>query len=207
MTDSFYKTAISIAKDYTQSTSHGIDCLSIHIDKTNLIRVITLLKDHLDLQLKQLVDIVAVDYPQKAQRFEIHYLLLSHTKNKRLRVKVLIEDGETIPSLCPVFYNANWYEREVWDLYGITFDGHPRLERLLSDYEFEGHPLRKDFPLTGYVQATYNKADQKVEMEPVNLDQDYRSFDFLSPWEGLTESDNIPPALPGDEKATKIKAS
>jgi len=137
----------------------------------------------------------AVDYPERKQRFEVVYQLLSLTFNRRIRLKILIEDNATVPSVISIFSAANWYEREVWDMYGISFDDHPDLRRLLTDYGFYGHPLRKDFPLTGFVELRYDPEEQRVGYGAVDLAQEYRSFDFTSPWEGasqiLNDSRNI----------------
>ena len=146
-----------------------------------------------NLNFNMLLDITAVDYPQRAKRFEIIYNLLSLKNHLRIRIKIFVNDNEIIPSISKLFKSANWYEREVWDMYGISFKGNNDLRRILTDYGFEGHPLRKDFPLTGFVELRYDKNKKKVSYSKVKLTQDYRNFDFLSPWEGST--------LPGDEKA------
>ena len=146
-----------------------------------------------NLNFNMLLDITAVDYPQRAKRFEIIYNLLSLKNHLRIRIKIFVNDNEIIPSISKLFKSANWYEREVWDMYGISFKGNNDLRRLLTDYGFEGHPLRKDFPLTGFVELRYDENKKKVSYSKVKLTQDYRNFDFLSPWEGST--------LPGDEKA------
>ena len=142
-----------------------------------------------------LLDITAVDYPKRAKRFEVVYILISLKNHLRIRVKVFINDSEIIPSISKLYKCARWYEREVWDMYGISFKGNNDLRRLLTDYGFEGHPLRKDFPLTGFVELRYDETKKKVTYSKVKLTQDYRNFDFLSPWEGGI--------LPGDEKAKK----
>ena len=146
-----------------------------------------------NLNFNMLLDITAVDYPQRAKRFEIIYNLLSLKNHLRIRIKIFVNDNEIIPSISKLFKSANWYEREVWDMYGISFKGNNDLRRILTDYGFEGHPLRKDFPLTGFVELRYDDNKKKVSYSKVKLTQDYRNFDFLSPWEGST--------LPGDEKA------
>ncbi|MBK47474.1 MAG: NADH-quinone oxidoreductase subunit C [Pelagibacteraceae bacterium] len=146
-----------------------------------------------NLNFNMLLDITAVDYPQRAKRFEIIYNLLSLKNHLRIRIKIFVNDNEIIPSISKLFKSANWYEREVWDMYGISFKGNNDLRRILTDYGFEGHPLRKDFPLTGFVELRYDENKKKVSYSKVKLTQDYRNFDFLSPWEGST--------LPGDEKA------
>ena len=138
---------------------------------------------------------VAVDYPEREERFSVVYHLLSVSQNQRIRVKVTTNEDTPVPSVSGVYSSAGWFERETWDLYGIFFSDHPDLRRLLTDYGFDGHPLRKDFPLTGYVEVRYDDAKKRVVYEPVSLTQDFRSFDFMSPWEGMTT------VLPGDEKA------
>ena len=155
-------------------------CLS---DVENLIENISQLKKHPELKFKQLVDILAVDYPSKEKRFEVVYLLLSHEKNLRISVKVRVRDDEKIFTLTNIFPSANWLEREVFDMNGIIFQNHPDLRRILTDYEFEGFPLRKDFPLTGYKEVRYDPEKKKVTYEPVKLQQAYRDFDFKSPWQ------------------------
>jgi len=173
--------------------------LSITISKDVLVKVFTFLRDAADLHFQQLTDLTAVDYPSRTPRFEVVYHLLSIENNQRLRVKVGVEADETLPSITGLFTCANWLEREVWDMFGIQFTGHPDLRRILTDYGFEGHPLRKDFPLTGYVEVRYDTEQKRVLYEPVKLQQDFRTFDFVSPWEGMV------PKLPGDEKASEIE--
>ena len=164
-----------------------------------IVAFLTYLRDDPNCLFRVLLDICGVDYPDKIKRFEIVYQLQSLRLNQRIRVKVLCEKEEIIPSVSGVFSSANWYERETWDLYGIMFSDHPDLRRLLTDYGFDGHPLRKDFPLTGNVEVRYDEEQKRVVYEPVKLTQAFRSFDFMSPWEG---TDYI---LPGDEKADEIK--
>ena len=163
-----------------QMQNDNLICLS---DVENLIENISQLKKHPDLKFKQLVDILAVDYPNKEKRFEVIYLLLSHEKNLRISVKVRVRDDEKIFTLTNIFPSANWLEREVFDMNGIVFQNHPDLRRILTDYEFEGFPLRKDFPLTGYKEVRYDPEKKKVTYEPVKLQQAYRDFDFKSPWQ------------------------
>ena len=139
--------------------------------------------NHTTFPFDQLIDITAIDYPEKLTRFEVVYLLLSTVTNKRLTVKICVKEGELVQSCFNIYKSANWSEREIWDMFGIFFSGHPDLRRLLTDYGFEGHPLRKDFPLTGRVQVKYDTEQNRVLYEPVNLIQEYRDFDFLSPWE------------------------
>jgi len=161
----------------------------------NVARLLFFLRDSSKLSYKQLVDITAVDYPSRAERFEIIYQLLSLSFNSRITVKVSSDAEKPVPSVVKVFTNANWFEREVWDMYGIKFKDHPDLRRILTDYGFEGHPQRKDFPLTGYVEVEYDEEKKRVVYKPVHLHQEFRNFDYLSPWEG---TDYV---LPGDEKA------
>jgi len=159
----------------------------------NICNLFDKLKKIDDLNFEMLLDITAVDYPQRSKRFELVYNLLSLKNHLRLRVKIFLNDNEIVPSISKLYKSASWYEREVWDMYGISFSGNNDLRRILTDYGFEGHPLRKDFPLTGFVELRYDEAKKKVVYSKVKLTQDYRNFDFLSPWEGGT--------LPGDEKA------
>ena len=151
----------------------------------DLLYVLKTVRDDPILQFKQLSDLTAVDYPDQAERFEVIYQMLSITLNARLRIITTVADGAILPTAIDLFASANWAEREVWDMFGIFFSGHPDLRRLLTDYGFEGHPLRKDFPLTGYVEVRYNDTERRVVYEPVKLTQEYRDFDFLSPWEGM----------------------
>jgi NADH-quinone oxidoreductase subunit C len=162
-----------------------------------IVRVMTFLRDDEKCQFKMLVDICGVDYPDRGERFEVVYNLLSLKHNRRLRVKVAGSEDAPVPSISNVFSTAGWFEREAWDLYGVYFGDHPDLRRLLTDYGFEGHPLRKDFPLTGYVEVRYDDEQKRVVYEPVKLTQEFRTFDFVSPWEGMERP------LPGDEKAEK----
>jgi NADH-quinone oxidoreductase subunit C len=171
------------------------DCWCVHVYPNSITRVLTVLRDTSSLQFRQLIDITAVDYPQRAERFDVVYHLLSHATNQRIRIKFSISEKTPIPSIVSVFPNACWYEREVYDLFGIDFTHHPDLRRILTDYNFEGHPLRKDFPVFGEVQVRYDETQGSVIQEPVHLKQEYRSFDFLSPWTG-TQIEK----LPGDEK-------
>jgi len=167
----------------------------LHVARDQLVPVLTQLRDDKRLLFKLLVDVTAVDYPDRPERFEVVYHLLSLKHNRRIRVKVATDEEIPVPSVVSVFSAAGWYEREVWDMFGVAFDGNPDLRRLLTDYGFDGHPLRKDFPLTGYVEVRYDEEQKRVVYEPVKLKQEFRSFDFVSPWEGMT------PTLPGDEKA------
>ena len=158
--------------------------LFIDVDVENLISVILFLKTNEKCKFRQLIDITAVDYPQREKRFKLVYLLLSHENNLRIIINIDIKDKAIIPSITKIFPSANWMEREVFDMYGISFKDHPDLRRILTDYGFKGYPLRKDFPLTGHTEVRYSEETKKVISEPVKLDQEYRDFDFESPWEG-----------------------
>ena len=171
------------------------DELVVRARPSGLIRLLTFLRDDSNCQFKVLTDISGVDYPQREQRFDVVYNLLSLNQNQRMKVKVATDEDTPVPTATGVFSSAGWYEREIWDLYGVFFSDHPDLRRILTDYGFEGHPMRKDFPLTGRVEVRYDEEQKRVVYDPVRLTQDFRSFDFLSPWEGMTR------ALPGDEKA------
>jgi NADH-quinone oxidoreductase subunit C len=168
--------------------------LIVHAKRDNIVQVITALRDDPKCQFTLFIDVTAVDYPERPERFELVYHLLSMNLNLRVRVKVPVAEGVPVPTITGVHICADWFEREVWDMFGIYFSDHPDLRRILTDYGFDGHPLRKDFPLTGYVEMRYDEAQKRVIYEPVKLAQDFRSFDFLSPWEGIIK-------LPGDEKA------
>ena len=157
-------------------------CININIE--DIISTILFLKTNEKCKFKQLIDITAVDYPQKEKRFKIIYLLLSHENNLRIVINALIDEKETVPSITKIFPSSNWMEREIFDMYGVTFKDHPDLRRILTDYGFKGYPLRKDFPLTGHTEVRYDEETKKVVSEPVKLDQEYRNFDFESPWEG-----------------------
>jgi len=161
-----------------------------------IVEVLTQLRDGADTRFQQLIDLCGVDYPDRAQRFEVVYHLLSLVKNHRIRVKVSTDEDTPVPSIASVYPVADWFEREAFDMYGIFFEGHPDLRRILTDYGFHGHPLRKDFPMTGYVEVRYDDELKRVVYEPVKI-AEFRQFDFLSPWEGAHY------ALPGDEKAGK----
>ena len=156
----------------------------LETDKDDFIDVSLFLKTNNETKFRQLIDITVVDYPERNQRFDVVYLFLSHEFNQRLVLKYLISENEVIPSLTSLFPSANWMEREVFDMYGVSFKDHPDLRRILTDYGFKGHPLRKDFPLTGFNEVRYSEKDKKVIYEPVKLEQNYRNFDFESPWEG-----------------------
>ena len=158
--------------------------LIIEIEKDDLIDVTLFLKTNKNTKFRQLIDITVVDYPERTQRFKIVYLFLSHEFNQRIILNYFINENELIASLTSIFPAANWMEREVFDMYGVNFKDHPDLRRILTDYGFKGHPLRKDFPLTGHSEVRYNEAEKKVISEPVKLEQNYRNFDYESPWEG-----------------------
>ena len=158
--------------------------LYIEIDREDLINVTLFLKTDKDTKFRQLIDITAVDYPEQSQRFKIVYLFLSHEFNQRIILSYKISENEVIPSLTPIYPAANWMEREVFDMYGVKFKDHPDMRRILTDYGFEGHPLRKDFPLSGHTEVRYSEDQKKVISEPVKLEQNYRNFDYESPWEG-----------------------
>tara|TARA_Y100001970_G_scaffold283011_1_gene397151 strand:- start:5752 stop:6354 length:603 start_codon:yes stop_codon:yes gene_type:complete len=160
------------------------DELLINVDVNNLYSTILFLKTNLKCKFRQLIDIVAADYPSEEKRFRIYYLLLSHENNSRIKISVSLNIDEKISSITKIYPSANWMEREVFDMYGIKFKGHPDLRRILTDYNFKGFPLRKDFPLTGFNEVRYSEKEKKVAYEPVKLEQDYRDFDFESPWEG-----------------------
>ena len=162
----------------------NFDQLFIDVDVENITSVILFLKTNDKCKFRQLIDITAVDYPGKEKRFKIFYLLLSHENNLRIVINIYIDEKIVVPSITKIFPSANWMEREIFDMYGISYKDHPDLRRILTDYGFEGHPLRKDFPLSGYTEVRYNEDRKKVISEPVKLDQEYRDFDFESPWDG-----------------------
>ena len=171
--------------------------LVVSVQRGSIVRVLTFLRDDSNCQFKCLMDICGVDYPDRDERFEVVYHLLSLGHNQRIRVKLRTDEETPVPSVTGVFGSAGWWEREAWDLFGIYFSDHPDLRRILTDCGFEGHPLRKDFPLTGYVEVRYDDEQKRVVYEPVKLTQEFRGFDFMSPWEGAEH------VLPGDEKAEK----
>ena len=160
------------------------DQLYINIECEDLIKVTLFIKSNENTKFRQLIDVTVVDYPENIQRFKVIYLFLSHEFNQRIILSYLISENEVIPSLTSIYPAANWMEREVFDMYGVKFKDHPDLRRILTDYEFEGHPLRKDFPLTGHTEVRYSEEQKKVIKEPVKLEQNYRNFDYESPWEG-----------------------
>ena len=180
------------------SVKIALDELSVHVETSEIQKVLVFLRDDINCQFKLLMELCGVDYPERENRFEVVYCLLSLSRNIRLKIRVSANERIPVPSVVGVFSSAGWWEREVWDLFGIFFSGHPDLRRILSDYGFEGHPLRKDFPLTGYVEVRYDDSQKRVVYEPVSLTQEFRDFDFMSPWEGIQK------VLPGDEKAIDV---
>jgi NADH-quinone oxidoreductase subunit C len=175
------------------SVEHGELSVVIHNDR--IVDMLRFLRDDAACRFTSLIDICGVDYPQRAERFEVVYHLLSMQQNHRIRIKLAVDEDTAVPSVIELFPVANWFEREAFDMYGIAFSGHPDLRRLLTDYGFEGHPLRKDFPLTGFMEVRWDDEEKRVVYEPVELVQEYRDFDFMSPWEGAKY------VIPGDEKA------
>jgi NADH-quinone oxidoreductase subunit C len=173
--------------------------LMVDVRRDAIVKVLTYLRDDTNCLFKQLIDLCGVDRPGRVERFEVVYNLLSLRHNRRIRVKVTTDEATPVPSVAGVFNVATWFERETWDMYGVFFADNPDLRRILTDYGFEGHPLRKDFPLTGFVELRYDDEQKRVVYEPVKLTQGFRNFDFLSPWEGEDRA----PVLPGDEKATR----
>ena len=169
--------------------------INLNCSVKDLTKILLFLKDNPSLGMECLIDITAVDFPEKTVRFMVVYSLLSISKNFRMKVKVNVSEGSSLPSIIEIYSCAGWCEREIWDLFGIRFKDHPDLRRLLTDYDFQGHPLRKDFPLTGFTQVKYDNELSRIVTEPVKLDQEYRNFDNLSPWEGMGKY------LPGDEKS------
>ena len=178
------KTVNSSLTTTVKKSEINFDQLFIDVDIEDVISTILFLKTNENCKFKQLVDITAVDYPRRDKRFKIVYLLLSHENNSRIIIKINIDEKESVPSITKIFPSANWMEREIFDMYGISFKHHPDLRRILTDYGFEGYPLRKDFPLTGHTEVRYSESKKKVIYEPVKLDQEYREFDSQSPWEG-----------------------
>jgi NADH-quinone oxidoreductase subunit C len=181
----------SLASDVTERNFE----VTVSVVREDVAKALLLLRDAPGLEYQQLVEMVGCDYPERPLRFEVNYCLLSLTKNRRVRVRTMTDDKVPVPSVTAIWPVAGWLEREIWDLYGVLFEGNADHRRILTDYGFAGHPFRKDFPLTGYVELRYSEEEKRVVYEPVKLAQDFRSFDFMSPWEG---ADYI---LPGDEKA------
>jgi NADH-quinone oxidoreductase subunit C len=176
-------------------SSVAFDQLSVTIEASKIVDIVKFLRDDPALRFVSFIDVTAVDYPGREKRFDVVYHLLSPTLNERIRLRAEASETTQVPSIIEVFPGADWFERECYDLYGVIFTGHPDMRRLLTDYGFDGHPLRKDFPLTGFVEVRYDDQEKRVVYEPVRLNQEFRNFDFLSPWEGA----DYP--LPGDEKA------
>ena len=179
----------------------AFDQLTVAVEASRIVEVVTFLRDNPGCRFVSFTDVTAVDYPGREKRFDVVYHLLSPTLNARIRLRAEASETTQVPSIIEVFPGADWFERECYDLYGVIFTGHPDMRRLLTDYGFDGHPLRKDFPLTGFVEVRYDDQEKRVVYEPVRLNQEFRKFDFLSPWEGA----NYP--LPGDKKAKEPKAS
>ena len=176
--------------------SIAFDQLTVTVQVEKIVEIVKYLRDEPSLRFINFTDVTAVDYPGRVKRFDVVYHLLSPTLNTRIRLRAEADETTQVPSIIDVFPGADWFERETYDLYGVIFIGHPDMRRLLTDYGFEGHPLRKDFPLTGFVEVRYDDQEKRVLYEPVRLNQEFRKFDFLSPWEGADY-----PVLPGDEKA------
>ena len=172
----------------------GYGELNVDVAPSNIASFVEFLKTDMNCRFTTLVDITAVDYPERSKRFDVVYHFLSMHQNLRIRLRVAVREDEMVPSIIDIHPSANWFEREVFDMFGIVFSGHPDLRRLLTDYGFRGHPLRKDFPTTGYTEVRYDEAEKRIVYEPVSLVQEYRQFDFMSPWEGAEY------ILPGDEK-------
>jgi NADH-quinone oxidoreductase subunit C len=186
---------VAAGKGAVTSFSVAFDELTVHAEAAQIVAVLTLLRDDPALNFQQLLDICGCDYPERPKRFDVVYHMLSLTKNHRVRIKVQTTEDEAVPTVTGVFECAEWYEREAFDMYGVAFDNHPDLRRLLTDYGFQGYPLRKDFPMTGYVEVRYDDEQKRVVYEPVKITE-FRAFDFLSPWEGAQGAY----VLPGDEK-------
>ena len=186
--------AAALPNDVLETEVNRVGELTITVRTPSIVKALTFLRDDPTCLFKQCVDVCGVDWPARELRFDVVYHLLSLKHNQRIRVKVQTDEDTPVPSVTGVFSSVGWFERETWDMYGVVFSDHPDLRRILTDYGFEGHPLRKDFPLTGYVELRYDEEQKRCVYEPVKLTQDFRSFDFLSPWEG-------PGPLPGDEKA------
>jgi NADH-quinone oxidoreductase subunit C len=186
--------AAALPNDVLETEVNRVAELTITVRTPSIVKVMTFLRDDPTCLFKQCVDVCGVDWPARELRFDVVYHLLSMKHNQRLRVKVQTDEDTPVPSVTGVFSSVGWFERETWDMFGVVFSDHPDHRRILTDYGFEGHPLRKDFPLTGYVELRYDEEQKRCVYEPVKLTQDFRSFDFLSPWEGQGP-------LPGDEKA------
>ncbi|OYX30077.1 MAG: NADH-quinone oxidoreductase subunit C [Caulobacterales bacterium 32-69-10] len=183
--------------------------LNVHAQASRIVELLTTLRDSPEFRFQQLMDVTAVDYPDRERRFDVVYHLLSLTRNQRIRISVETDEDTPVPSATPVYPCADWFERETFDMFGVFFSGHPDLRRILTDYGFHGYPLRKDFPMTGYVEVRYDEELKRVVYEPVKLPQEFRQFDFLSPWEGAAHvpGQGAKYVLPGDEKASQIPAA
>jgi NADH-quinone oxidoreductase subunit C len=200
MNDKLNELGAALAEAQTQAIERwhvALGELTLYAARDQIANLLRYLRDDPRCLFTQLLDICGVDYPGREYRFDVVYHLLSPQLNHRIRLKIEADDSTPVPSAVSIFPSANWYEREAFDLYGILFSGHPDLRRILTDYGFQGHPLRKDFPLTGFVEVRYSEEQKRVIYEPVKLPQEFRNFDFLSPWEGSDYK------LPGDEKASK----
>ena len=191
---------LSLADDIIEAAVTD-GALTVAVQRPSITKVLKFLRDDTNCQFTQLVDLCGVDFPEREERFEVVYHLLSMNHNLRIRVKVTASEETAVPTASKVFSCANWFEREVWDMYGVFFSDHPDLRRILTDYGFDGHAQRKDFPLTGYVEVRYDEEQKRVVYEPVKLTQDFRTFDFVSPWEGAEHAHQQ--MLPGDEKASQ----
>ena len=198
MTERLHTLGQSIVASLPRAVSRfeiAYDELTIHAERDAIVEVLTFLRDDPNCQFWSFIDVTAIDWPGREQRFDVVYHLLSPKQNTRIRIKIAADEHIPVPSVIGVYPGADWFERETYDLYGVLFSGHPDMRRILTDYGFEGYPLRKDFPLTGFLEVRYDDDAKRVVYEPVRLNQEFRNFDFLSPWEGP----DFP--LPGDEKA------
>jgi NADH-quinone oxidoreductase subunit C len=193
--DALGQTIVGALKGAATAHSIAFNQLTVAVNPSRIVEVVTYLRDDPACRFVSFTDVTAVDYPEREKRFDVVYHLLSPTLNARIRLRAEVGEMEPVPSIIEVFRGADWFERETYDLYGVIFTGHPDMRRILTDYGFEGHPLRKDFPLTGFLEVRYDDQEKRVVYEPVRLSQEFRKFDFLSPWEGA----DYP--LPGDEKA------
>ncbi len=198
--DGIIDAASAALGDRLLSSLDAVGEVALHVDRASLIETMTVLRDTPELEYQQLMEIAGVDYPERADRFEVVYCLLSLTRNHRIRVHVSTDEEKPVPSVTGLWPVAGWLEREVYDMYGVLFEGNPDLRRILTDYGFRGHPQRKDFPLSGFVELRYSEEAKRVVYEPVQLAQDFRTFDFMSPWEGAEY------ILPGDEKVALPEA-
>ena len=196
--DALGQTIVSALPGAALEHTVAFNQLTVAVRTDKIVDVARFLRDDPGCRFVSLIDVTAVDYPQREKRFDVVYHLLSPTLNARIRLRAEADETTQVPSIIEVFPGADWFERETYDLYGVIFIGHPDMRRLLTDYGFEGHPLRKDFPLTGFVEVRYDDQEKRVLYEPVRLNQEFRNFDFLSPWEGADY-----PVLPGDEKKSR----